>query len=66
MNSCKKFGGAARRRFPAICEKLMGAHMCPPAVRGMGTADQVLFTMYQEGSTMLILLELSIDICRSN
>ena len=32
MNSFEKFGGAARRRFPTICEKPMGggAHMCPP------------------------------------
>ena len=30
MNSYAKFGGAARRRFSAICEKPMGAHMCPP------------------------------------
>ena len=30
MNSYAKFGGAARRHFSAICEKPMGAHMCPP------------------------------------
>ena len=36
INSYAKFGGAARHHFPVICEKPMGgAHMCPPAVRGL-------------------------------
>ena len=35
MNSYAKYGGASRRRYYAICEKPMGAHMCPPAVRGL-------------------------------
>ena len=36
MNSYAKFGGAARRRVSAICEKPMGGHICaPPAVRGL-------------------------------
>ena len=30
MNSYAKFGGAARRRFPAIFEKLMGGTYVPP------------------------------------
>ena len=30
-----KFGGVSRRCFFAICEKPMGAHMCPPAVLGL-------------------------------
>ena len=30
INSYAKLGGASRRRFSAICEKMMGAHMCPP------------------------------------
>ena len=34
-NSYTKFGAAARRRFSAIAEKPQGAHMCPPAVRGL-------------------------------
>ena len=37
MNSYAKFGGAARRRFSAICEKPMGGgtYVPPPAVRGL-------------------------------
>ena len=36
MNSYGKVGGSARRHFPAICEKPMGAHMyVPPGVRGL-------------------------------
>ena len=38
MNSYAKFGGAAPRHFPAICEKPMEAHMCPPSVRGLTRA----------------------------
>ena len=30
-----KFSGAARRHFPAICEKPMGGAYVPPAVRGL-------------------------------
>ena len=36
MNSYAKFCGAARRHFPAICEKsLGGTYVPPPAVRGL-------------------------------
>ena len=37
MNIYAKFSGAARRHFPAICEKPIGGtyYMCPPAVRGL-------------------------------
>ena len=35
MNSYAKFGGATRRRFFAIHEKLEGADNRPPAVRGL-------------------------------
>ena len=33
MNSYAKFGGAARRRFSAICEKPMGTHIYVPPGR---------------------------------
>ena len=37
MNSYAEFGGVARRRFSAICEKPMGGGgtYVPPAVRGL-------------------------------
>ena len=47
MNSYAKFGGAARRTFPAICENPMGAHMCPPppAVRGLKIDEYIKTTI---------------------
>ena len=44
MNSYAKFGGAARRHFPAICEKPMGegTYMCPPPPPPRPCADSVV------------------------
>ena len=59
MNSYAKFGGAARRRFSAICEKPMGgAPMCPPpAVRGLissvknSTAYTIIISLHEHSVT---------------
>ena len=48
MNSYAKFGGAARRRFSAICENRWGGgHICaPPAVRGLNINENFKALFY--------------------
>ena len=58
MNSYAKFGVAARRHFSAICEKPMGAHMCPP---GRARVKKCLKKLSKNDNIIFICKEISND-----
>ena len=56
MNSYAKFGGAARRRFSAICEKpLGGGHLCAPPGRAR-VKDLAVFRVTECGAEIRVFL----------